>query len=57
VPTTTTTSTTTTTTSPPKAPQRLAKGSSNALAPGVTPEAQRAIVAASLGIIMNRKNR
>jgi hypothetical protein len=56
VPTTTTTSTTTTTT-PPKAPQRLAKGSSNALAPGVTPEAQRAIVAASLGIIMNRKNR
>lgn len=32
-------------------PAQLAPGASNALAPGVTPEAQRAIVAASLGII------
>ncbi len=30
---------------------QIAPGASNALAPGVTPEAQRAIVAASLGII------
>jgi len=32
-------------------PGGLAPGASNALAPGVTPEAQRAIVAASLGLI------
>jgi hypothetical protein len=62
----TTTSSTTSTTTPqielmpetvPATPERsqrsggLAEGSSNALAPGVTPEAQRAIVAASLGLI------
>lgn len=41
----------------PAAPERhqngggLAPGASNGLAPGVTPEAQRAIVAASLGLI------
>ncbi|CAB4142349.1 hypothetical protein UFOVP433_4 [uncultured Caudovirales phage] len=38
----------------PGSPQKgggLAPGASNALAPGVTPEAQRAIVAASLGLI------
>lgn len=63
-PTTTTEAATTTTSVPvitpetppdtPQAPQKpaqLAPGASNALAPGVTPEAQRAIVAASLGII------
>jgi hypothetical protein len=60
--TTTTEATTTTTITPnitptpeppqtrPDAPQ-LAPGASNALAPGVTPEAQRAIVAAALGVI------
>jgi len=63
-PTTTTEAATTTTSlpaiipeTPPDEPERpqenaqLAPGASNALAPGVTPEAQRAIVAASLGII------
>ena len=35
----------------PREPGGLAEGASNALAPGVTPEAQRAIVAASLGLI------
>lgn len=35
----------------PQEPANLAPGASNALAPGVTPEAQRAVVAAALGII------
>ena len=47
----------------PDAPERpqsgasLAPGASNALAPGVTPEAQRAIVAAALGIITTATTR
>lgn len=65
-PTTTTEAPTTTTTTTTEAPSvepapeppttrqnapQLAEGAFNALAPGVTPEAQRAIVAAALGVI------